>query len=52
MLGHTAGVKTAVEMVVMWVMLVPCSGNIYHDQYRWVEHLLESMTNFEHPQDS
>ena len=42
-LGHTAGMKT----MVMWVMLVPCFGNIYHAQYIWVVHLFESMIDFE-----
>lgn len=52
MLGHTTDVKTAVEMVVMLVMLVPYSGNIYHGQHMWVVRLRESMTNFEQAQGS
>ena len=46
-LGHTFGVKTMAEMVVMLVMLVLFSRNIYHGQYKWVVCLLESMNNFE-----
>ena len=49
-LGHTADVKTATEMVVMLVMFVMCSGNIYHGQHMRVVRLFESMTNFEEAQ--
>ena len=46
-LGHTADVKTAAEIVVMLVMHVLCSKNIYHGQHMWVVCLLESMIDFE-----
>lgn len=51
-LGHTVSVKVVAEIVVMRVMLVSCSRNIYHAQYRWVVHLLESMIDFEQVQGS
>ncbi len=51
-LGHTANVKTTTKMVVMQIMLVLCSGNIYNAQYMWVVHLLESRTNLEQAQAS
>ena len=47
MLGNTADVKIVAEMVVMLVMLVLCSRNIYHGQHMWVVCLLESVTDFE-----
>ena len=47
MFGHTADARMAAEMVVILVMLVQCSGNIYHGQHMWVVHLIESMTDFE-----
>ena len=40
-------VKTTAEMVVMLVMLVLCSGNIYHGQHMWVVRLPKRMADFE-----
>ena len=46
-LGHTVGVKTVAERVVMLVAPVSYFGNTYRVQYMWVVILFEIMTDYE-----